>query len=311
MSVWRGPFGVTWRQCMRARALPTAAAALLAAIGHAWDAPVLAGDGAAAAAATPWLTLPLFVAAVGCCLVAARTWPTFVRGQEGADAVRRIARGPLGGRGAVAVGALTAQLTLSLPLALALAGWFGAPPEAQRHVEAEGPATPIVDGVGAQLLFVVRPSLRAQSVWLRPRASLPQGPDPTQLSLTSGGVELTDAPISFEESRELVKVPFAPRELAALQVTQTAGHVPLLFGPGSVVVVGAAPLPRWGNAALLTLYAAATSVGTLILAAALGLGAGWSTVAAAVVAAQFVQWIGGIGPVDEALLDVLRGRWLL
>ena len=47
MSVWRGPLGVTWRQCMRASALPTAAAALLAAVGHAWGAPVLAGDGAA------------------------------------------------------------------------------------------------------------------------------------------------------------------------------------------------------------------------------------------------------------------------
>ena len=27
--------------------------------------------------------------------------------------------------------------------------------------------------------------------------------------------------------------------------------------------------------------------------------------------AQFVQWIGGVGPIDDAVLAVLRGRWLL
>jgi uncharacterized protein len=129
--------------------------------------------------------------------------------------------------------------------------------------------------------------------------------------VTSEGAQLSDAPAAFEESQQLVRVPFPARELGVIELTKQAGHVPLLFGPGSVVAVGAAKLPRWGNAALLALYAATTSVAALLLAAGLGLAAGWSTVAATIFTAQFVQWIGGVGPIDEALQDVLRGRWLL
>jgi hypothetical protein len=311
VNAWRGPFGVAFRQCLRTAGPPTAAAAAVAVVGHACDAPALAGDGAAAAAATPWLTLPLFVAAVGCCLVAARTWPTFARGRAGADAVRRIARGPGGGRCEVVAGAVAAQLALTLPLALALAAWLGAPADARRHVEAAGPAVPILDRPGASLRFELQPALRAQGVRLQPRASLPQGPDATTVLVTSEGAQLSDAPAAFEESQQLVRVPFPARELGVIELTKQAGHVPLLFGPGSVVAVGAAKLPRWGNAALLALYAATTSGAALLLAAGLGLAAGWSTVAATIFTAQFVQWIGGVGPIDEALQDVLRGRWLL
>ena len=77
MTCWRGPFGVTLRQCLREVTLPTFAAAFVAVIWHWLDDPLLADDIDTAAATSPWLTLPLLVAAFGCSLVAARTWPTF------------------------------------------------------------------------------------------------------------------------------------------------------------------------------------------------------------------------------------------
>ena len=310
-SIRRGPFGLTARLCLRVATIPTTLAAAVALLGEALDTPVVADAGPVAAAATPWLTLPLFVAAITCCLCAAQNWPTFALRRDGADTVRRIERGPLGGRGAVVLGAATAQLALSLPLAVLLAACFDAPAYARRHREASGPAAPILDRTGASLTFSLAPAMRTEGIWLRPRASLPTGPGATALRLTSDGAPLTTAPIAFDESLELIQVAIAPRQLERFTLTQTAGSVPLLFGDGSVVAVGPADLPRWANASLLALLGAAASAGVLALAALLGRGAGWPTVASAIVALQFVLWIGGVGPIDDALLAVLRGRWLL
>ncbi|MCK5943397.1 MAG: hypothetical protein KAI24_15555, partial [Planctomycetes bacterium] len=74
-SIRRGPFGLTARLCLRVATIPTTLAAAVALLGEALDTPVVADAGPVAAAATPWLTLPLFVAAITCCLCAAQNWP--------------------------------------------------------------------------------------------------------------------------------------------------------------------------------------------------------------------------------------------
>jgi hypothetical protein len=48
----------------------------------------------------------------------------------------------------------------------------------------------------------------------------------------------------------------------------------------------------------------------LLIAAIVGTGTGWATLATTICCAQFVQWIGGTGPIDDALLQLMRGQWL-
>ena len=83
MRAWRGPFGVTMRQCLREASLPAGLATVAAALCHWLDDPTLAEDTNPAAAATPWRTLPLFVAAVSCCYVAARRSACMLSRQPG------------------------------------------------------------------------------------------------------------------------------------------------------------------------------------------------------------------------------------
>ena len=311
MISWRGPFGVTLRRCLASAGPLTAVAAVVAAVGGWLDAPTRAAAEGAAAAATPWLTLPLLVAACACCAVAAKTWPTFTLRRDGADAVRRIVRSPLGGRGRVALGAAAAQLLLTAPLLLALPAWLGVDSAAYVHRVTQPPEAPVLDRAGAQLTFAAAAPLRARAVWLRPRASLPTGTAPTRLGLTSAGRELTAAPIEFVESLELIRVPIEDQVLDTVELTQRSGDVPLLFATGSVVLVGADALPRWQNSLLLALLACTPTLTALAIGALLGRTAGWPTVATGIGATQFVQWIGGVGPLDDALLAFARAQWLL
>ena len=270
---------------------------------------MLTADEDATAAVTLWLTLPLLVTALACSLIAARG-PTFAAQRDGADTIRRIARGPLGGRGAVVLGAIVAQLALCIPLSIGLTATVGVPSTARRHVELtpDGPA--VLDRRGAALTLALPAPLVADAVWLRPRAALPTGPDATAVRVEDGGA-LSPAPVEFLESLELVQLAFSPRPLAKMTLTQISGHVPLLFDAGSVVVVGADALPRWANSAMLALLSSATTLVALLLAGLLGRISGWPTVAATIVTTQFVQWVAGLGPVGDAVLAVARGQWLL
>lgn len=308
--LWRGPAGTTFRLCLRT-SIPVAAAALVVALVA--DAATQADvqGNRPAAAATPWLTLPLLTIAVVCCLCAAHFWPTFAQRQPGADTVRRLARSPFGGRGAVIAGALLAQLALTVPLAIALSAWFDAPSHARRHHDVVGPEFPLLEGKGATVDFEVPGNPTVDAIWLRPRASLPTGPGATEITITSGGRRLATTPIAFSESGALMRVAIEPQALAAFTVTQTAGAVPLYFGKDTVEVVGADDLPTWCNSVLLAFVATWTSLITLALAALIGLGTGWSTLATAICCAHFVQWIGNAGPIADAMLSVLRGQWLL
>ena len=311
MIGWRGPFGVTFRRCVAVAGPLSVAAAALAAVGGWLTEPAHVGSPSAAGAVTPWLALPLLVASVACCLVAAQTWPTFTLRRDGADAVRRIARGPFGGRARVALGAVAAQLVICAPVLLTLPAALGVDSKAFVHQDARPPESPVLDRAGAHLAFVPAAPLRTRAVWLRPRAALPTGPAPTRLELTASGSALATAPIEFVESLELVRVAIDEQVIEAVELTQLDGDVPLLFSQGSVVLVGADARPRWQNSLLLAAITCAPTLLTLTAAALLGLIAGWATVASAIGALQFVQWIGGVGPVGEAVQAFARGHWLL
>ena len=66
----------------------------------------------------------------------------------------------------------------------------------------------------------------------------------------------------------------------------------------------------WQNACIAALLAGWTSLVTLVLAGLIGLGTGWATLATLIGTTQFVQWIGGVGPIDPALTWLLRGQWI-
>ncbi|MEC7725874.1 MAG: hypothetical protein VYD05_10195, partial [Planctomycetota bacterium] len=302
MKLWRGPFGVSLRACLRGAAAPTALAACAAVLGARLGAPVLTADEDATAAVTLWLTLPLLVTALACSLIAARTWPTFAAQRDGADTIRRIARGPLGGRGAVVLGAIVAQLALCIPLSIGLTATVGVPSTARRHVELtpDGPA--VLDRRGAALTLALPAPLVADAVWLRPRAALPTGPDATAVRVESDSGALSSVPVEFLESLELVHHAVSPPPRAKITLTQISGHLPLHIDPGSVVVVGADALPRWANSAMLALLSSATTLVALLLAGLLGRISGWPTVAATIATTQFVQWVTGLGPVGDAVL---------
>jgi len=306
--IWRGPAGLSFRQCLQRSLVPTGIALLAALIAHASSTPQLA-EGSAAAAATPWLTLPLVTVAVTCCLAAAHMWPLFAQRQPGADSIRRLERGVFGGRLAVIFGALVAQCVLSLPLAVGLSAWLEAPGKASRHYVATGSDKPIYLA-GESLTFTLADAPIIASLQLRPRAHLPTGAGATEMAITCRGKALTTTPVAFADSGALVRVTIEEQQLDQIELTKTAGNVPLAFIEGSVVAVGPRDLPTWANSMIAALIAVWTSCVTLLIAALIGTGTGWATLATTICCAQFVQWIGGTGPIDDALLQLMRGQWL-
>ena len=309
-SIWRGPAGLTFRLCLRTSLAPASLALLIALIANFTSEPDLI-DGSPAAAATPWLTLPLLVIAVSCCLCAAHTWPVFALRQPGAETLRRIEHSPLGGRGAVITGALLAQLALTAPLAIGLSALLDAPNNARRHHVVAAAENPVLKGEGTSVTFHIKGSPTIDAIWMRPRASLPTGDGATEVTITANGKRLASTPIAFSESGALMRVAIQQQPLPQFTLTQTAGSVPLYFAPKTVTAVGSATLPTWANSLLLALIATSTSAITLALAALIGLGSGWATLATAICCLQFVQWIGNTGPIADALLSVMRGQWLL
>lgn len=315
----RGPFGVAFRHCLRTVlpwGLATAAAAAVAAA--AWPADLAADSDAAAraAAASPWLVLPMVVLAGGCCLVSVHLWPTFARQRPGAELVRRLCGRPSHGRGAALAGALLAQLVMMLPLTIAGCWWLDAPPRARRlttaHATLAAGDAPILRTAGDRLTFRLPTDTRTDELWLQPDAALPDGSAPTRVLARLDGADLAATASRHRDPHRLVRLPVldAPRELRTFELLHDGGNVQLYFGEGSVVAVGPAELATAANAALLALLTLSTSAASLLLAFAIGAGAHLGTTMAAVATLQFVQWIGAIGPMQAAVLAVLRGQWL-
>lgn len=305
----RGAFGLVSRRCL-AVALPWTALAVVTAVVLHRTAPPQLTDDEPLAAASPWFVLPLFAAALGTSLAAVRGWPLFAARQPGADTLRRLQRGRLAGNGAAIAAALLVQFGLSLCALVALGAALGAPP-AHAHVE----PTPAADAVllpgSPPLRFAAAAPTTCSTLLLRPRAGLPQGPiAATGIEVLADGERLSTALLECVEDRQLLRLEFAPRAIHELQLVATSGTVPLWFPRGAVVLVGTASRPWPWNAALVAVIALVPTFVALVLALACGLAAALPTVTTVVAAVVFVEIVGEIGPLADAVRALLRGQWL-
>jgi hypothetical protein len=307
--VTRGPFWLTTRRCLRVGAWPVALAAALAVLLHHAVPPVL-GDRTAPAAASPWLVLPLLVAAASTTLTAIVTWPLFARDEPGNDVLARIQRGACGGCAAALAGALVAQGLLTLPTALLVPFALGAPATARLvHVLETSGTTVLARGHDA-VDFTLPSAARVERIELRPRAGLPEGTfAPAAIGVELDGDALPPT-VAFEQTNERRAIDFPPREVRQVRIVRRGGTVPLWFPAGSAVGIGADRVPTWRNACWLTTIALAPSLAALALAALLGRVAGRPTLLLAAGATLFLCWIGDAGPAAPAATRVLAGEAL-
>lgn len=311
----RSPASLTFVRCLRRATIPTGAAAVVAAVASRQFAAPIEAVEPSPAALSPWLQLPVFVAAATCAFAAALFWPLFAAHRPGADHVLRVQRGPLRGIGAVIAGALLAQLVLALPIVVVMSHWFGAPPDARARVVLAPPTDPLLDGVGNELRFVLPAPIDATEVDLRPLAAPPHGAlEPTVLDVFADGERLpaaNGAPhVAVEQSGRILRLAFPARRIAVLRIVQTAGNVPVAFAADSVAVVAAARHSSWWNAMLAALSSLVPTFTALAVAALCGSRAAMPTVSCVIGGLLFVQTFAGAGPADDAMRALLRGHWL-
>lgn len=305
----RSPWSLTFVRCLRSVALPTLGAAVAGALLQRVFTPPAAGLAAAPGALTPWLQLPLLVAAAGTALVTATFWPLFATGRPGREQIERLQRGPFGGAGGAIAGALLAQLVLTLPLTLGFARLLGAPALATAHFELRPDGAPLLDATRPQLSFALD-GLRLAELRLRPLATLPTG----AIEATRVQVRLDGEPVAgevrFAESRQFERLALPARAAQTLSLQYVAGTVPLVFLPGTVEAVEArVHSGLWNGIAAAAIYLLPSFV-ALALALLCGRTAALATVWTAIGGLLFVQTVGGVGPADDAVLALLRGRWL-
>lgn len=311
MTTARGPFGLVLRRCLWLATLPTSLATLLA-----WfSAPHSDGEGLdAAAAAEPWLALPLLCAAAICTLATAAFWPLFAQGRPGADMVRRLHPRRLQGCGRAIAAALVAQVLLTTAVLLTLLPAIGAPATANAQVAATADRDVLLPGDGSveELAFTVPTGRTYHAVTIRPLAGAPaEGLVPTRLHLYGDEGTLNEHEIAVDDSLQVFQLRFPPRSLPHFRLVRTAGTVPLLFPPGSVTVELDGAHPTWANALLLVLVLLLPSWLALGLGCLCGRVAALPTTNTVVGALLFVATVGELGPAASALRAVLRGEWLL
>jgi hypothetical protein len=305
----RRPLALTCRRCLAAATLPTLAAALAAVLLQQTLTTPLPGLAAAPGAMTPWLHLPLLVAAFACAARAAAFWPLFAARRPGADQVARLQRGPWRGCGAAVAGALLAQLVLTLPLTLLFARWLGAPATATAHVALSPPPAPLLDAGRSRLEFAVGGRVLGE-LQLRPFAAPPAGAwQATRVRVRLDGEPAPDE-LVFEQTLQLARLALPARAVDTLALEFVAGTVPLLFPRGTVVAVEAhARAGSWNGVAAALTWLLPSFV-ALAFGLVCGTAAGLPTVLTAIGGLLCVQTIGGAGPADDAVLALLRGHWL-
>ena len=307
---WRGAFGLCLRRCLRLALLPTLLAALAALGVHHWLRPQLGGEHAPGAASL-WFAMPLAVAASMCTFGAVQFWPTFAPARPGRQWADRLQRDRLAGRGGAVLGALVAQLVLTLPLAPALACAFGAPAAAHAHVTLRATGMAVLDPVRPRVTFAVPTDEPLREVVLRPLVGMPAGDwIGTTFDVLADGESLGMPPVAIADSRQMVRVPFTPRPIRELTLVRQGGTVPLGFPDGAVEGVGETAHGRAANAVVLALLTLLPGFVAMALGACCGLAAGLATVLAVVATALFLQFAGGLGGFEGAVLALLRGRWL-
>lgn len=261
----------------------------------------------AAGAQSPWLLLPAFVAAAVACLAALEAWPTFARGRPGQDLVLRALGPGLAGCGAATLGA-----TVALALWLAPVAVLGAAvaPPAHAHRQLAPHDRPVLDAEQRRIRFGGG-GAHASAVLLRPVALVPLGaPEPTTIHVAVDGQRVTAEPLAVAGTRQLLRIPL-DRAVDELRIESTGGSLTLLFLEDSVELVLADERSRIANALLACapwLFAAAAA---LAFGALLAPFVALPVNAVAVLAALVLQSLGRLGPIEEGVLALLRGRWLV
>lgn len=311
----RSPFALAFVRCLRTAAVPTVATAILGWLASRWLRAPIEATAAAPGASSPWLHLPMFVAAIVAAMTAAVFWPAFAARRPGADWIERLQRGPLRGTGAVVAGALAVQFVLSLPLVLGVARLLGAPGRAVAHVALTPPAEAVLFAPGQSLEFATNAPFDAVELHLRPAAGPPTGALlPTRLRVFAGRERLAadtagdDAEVA--QTGQHFRLRFAQHRIETLRLEMTAGNVPLVFPPGSVTAVRSGTYSGAWNGVLAALLYLVPTFTALAVACLCGRRAGLPTVLAVIGVLIFVQTFGGAGPIDEVLPALLRGQWL-
>lgn len=305
----RGPGGLCGRRALRTAAVPTLLAALLAgACFGPWRADL--GEANAPAAASPWLALPMLVAAASVVVTTILFWPAFGTRRPGSPWLDRVQRGRLGGLGAAIAGALLAQFVVTLPLATLLAPWLGAPATA-RADHALSTDAPVLDASRPVVTFVVPTDEPLAGLWLRPLVGLPSGAWlGTTVAVYADGERLPELARPFADNRQLARLPLPGRVVREIRLQRVDGNVPLVFADGSAGLVGATAHAGAWNGVRFALLALLPTFVALALAAVCGLAAGLPTVLAVAISALFLATVGGLGIFDHALLSLFRGQWL-
>ncbi len=305
----RGPFRIVLRDCLAKATVPTL---LATAAAVAWPRLQPATGGVVApGASAPALALPFLIAAFVCSLRTVRIWPLFALQRPGADFVQRLQGGPWRGRGAAIAAALTAQLLLTMPVALLLPGWLGAPALAHTTATLVAVGDPRLDRGHPQVTFRAPADVTWQRIALRAVVMLPDGPvRPTRLSLQADGSELAGGLAPVGETGQRLVATFPPRQFTQVEVALVDGTLPLYFPPGAVEALSIEDRDNRGNAALAALIALLPTFTALALACLVGFVAALPTVTTVAASLLFVTTVGGVEPFGGAFRAVMRGEWL-
>jgi hypothetical protein len=304
----RSPLLLAFGRSLSAAAGPTALAAVLAGT-FGCDTFAVGESTGATAAAAPWLELPTLVALATTAIVALRLWPLFAIQRPGRDWLLRWQRGPLCGLGAVTLGAALAAWVCSAAATVAMALWFGAPPQAHATLRPHFADQPLLRAAGDTTAGTLPGPALLREVRLRPRAGPPQGGyAAARVEVLADGERLAIA--EFGQDRQLAVLPPPSRPVTTLTMRLLAGTVPLWFDAEAVEAVAADGRATFFNAFAYAAVAAALLAWALALGALAGAFASLPTVGLLVGAALFVVSIGGVGPMATAAETLLRGRWL-
>ena len=289
---------VVFRRCLRhiARASPLL---LVCVLGAAFSDPAVAGT---------WIHVACFALAAVACASAFDSWPPFARDRAGALA--RLPAGPLGGCGAAALAALAALALGLAALGAVVALAAAVVPAPRAHVQPVATDPPVLLMPGRTATFRWTDPVACHELQLRPIAILPPdaSPQPVTLAVQAGGLE--PALVTVAGTSELSRIPLHGAVVDEVRLEHREGNLPLVFPAGSLAAVASATQPRTANgalAALALLPAAAIAIGTAmalgsLLAPAVGL--------ALTLSVLLVLTLGDLTPAADAVVAMLRGRWL-
>ncbi len=261
-----------------------------------------------AAVAGTWIHVACFALAAVACASAFDSWPPFARNRAGALA--RLHTGPLGGCGSATLAALAALALALAALGAVVAVAVPVVPAPRPHVQPLASDPPVLLMPGRTATFRWEAATTCHELQLRPLAILPPDASPQPVTLAVQAGSLQPVLLTIGGTSELARIPMHGATLDELRIEHREGNLPLVFPEGSLAAVSSEARPRAVNgalAALAQLPAAAIAIGTVmalgsVLAPAVGL--------ALTLSLLLVLTLGDVTPASDAVVAMLRGRWL-